>query len=113
MFGYPCAFVNGHMFTGLHQENMIVRLNDADRAQLLKLPGSGIFEPMPGRPMREYGIVPPAVIADDKAIAKWLKLGLVFVKSIPAKEKKAKKAKPAATKAAGRARAGRASAKKR
>ena len=113
MFGYPCAFVNGHMFTGLHQENMIVRLNDADRAQLLKLPGSGIFEPMPGRPMREYGIVPPAVIADDKAIAKWLKLGLAYLKTIPPKEKKAKKAKPAATKAAGRARAGRASAKKR
>jgi TfoX/Sxy family transcriptional regulator of competence genes len=113
MFGYPCAFVNGHMFTGLHQENMIVRLNDADRARLLNLPGSGIFEPMPGRPMREYGIVPPAVIADDRAVAKWLKLGLDYLKSIPPKQKKAKKTKPAAAKAAGRARAGRSAAKKR
>jgi hypothetical protein len=26
MFGYPCAFVNGNMFTGLHQENLIIRL---------------------------------------------------------------------------------------
>jgi len=26
MFGYPCAFVNGNMFTGLHQGSLIVRL---------------------------------------------------------------------------------------
>ena len=25
MFGYPCAFTGGNMFTGLHQENLIVR----------------------------------------------------------------------------------------
>jgi len=54
--------------------------------------------------MREYGIVPPAVIVDDLAIAKWLKLGLAYVKSIPPNEKKEKKAKPAGPKAAGRAR---------
>ncbi|MBM3503710.1 MAG: TfoX/Sxy family protein [Alphaproteobacteria bacterium] len=26
MFGYPCSFVNGNFFTGLHQENVVVRL---------------------------------------------------------------------------------------
>ena len=31
MFGYPCAFVGGNLFTGLHQESVIVRLAEGDR----------------------------------------------------------------------------------
>ena len=26
MFGWPCCFVNGNLFAGLHKENMIFRL---------------------------------------------------------------------------------------
>ena len=26
MFGYPAAFVNGNMFAGLHQSNVVLRL---------------------------------------------------------------------------------------
>ena len=32
MFGYPAAFVNGNMTTGLHQANWFVRLSEADTA---------------------------------------------------------------------------------
>lgn len=31
MFGYPCAFVNGKMFVGLHEENLIMRLDEVGR----------------------------------------------------------------------------------
>lgn len=31
MFGYPCAFVNGNMFVGLHEQNLIMRLDEAGR----------------------------------------------------------------------------------
>jgi len=32
MFGYPAAFANGQLFTGLHQSDLMVRLGDTDRA---------------------------------------------------------------------------------
>jgi TfoX/Sxy family transcriptional regulator of competence genes len=38
MFGYPCAFAGGSMFAGLHQENLIVRLGEVERAELLAKP---------------------------------------------------------------------------
>ena len=37
MFGYPAGFVNGNMFMGLHQENMVLRLPDGPRAELLAM----------------------------------------------------------------------------
>ncbi len=48
MFGYPCAFVGGTLFMGLHQDAMILRLSDDDRSEFLGLEGAAIFEPMPG-----------------------------------------------------------------
>ena len=35
MFGYPAAFAHGHLSTGLHQETLMVRLGEAQRAKLL------------------------------------------------------------------------------
>jgi hypothetical protein len=29
MFGWPCCFVNGNLFTGLHKQNIMFRLSDA------------------------------------------------------------------------------------
>ena len=31
MFGYPAAFLAGHLFAGLHQESLILRLSESDR----------------------------------------------------------------------------------
>ena len=58
MFGYPCAFVAGNLFTGLHQENVIVRLAERDRVAAIGKQGARLFEPMSGRPMREYIVLP-------------------------------------------------------
>jgi len=54
MFGNFVAFVNGNMFLGLFGEAVFARLNEADHAALLKAPETAVFEPMPGRPMKEY-----------------------------------------------------------
>ena len=62
MFGYPCLFVKGHMAAGLFQEDVFVRLGEPDRAAVLQL-GGRAFEPVPGRPMREYVILPKATVA--------------------------------------------------
>ncbi len=85
MFGYPAAFVNGQMMTGLHQENMILRLSDDDRTSFLKLPGARVFEPMPGRPMREYAVVPASMLGSPKQLADWLGRSLTYVRSLPPK----------------------------
>jgi TfoX/Sxy family transcriptional regulator of competence genes len=91
MFGYPCAFVNGQMFTGLHQENMILRLSEEDRSAFLALSGAKIFEPMPGRQMKEYVQVTPEVLASAKDLAAWMGKAFRYASSLPPKEKKAKK----------------------
>ncbi len=93
MFGYPCAFVNGNMFIGLHQEDFIVRLSEADRAEIGRTLGAAPFEPMQGRPMREYVALPEAVLEDEAAVGDWVARSYGFASSLPVKEKKPRKKK--------------------
>ena len=88
MFGTPCFFCHGNMFAGVHQESLIVRLGDDERAALLALPGARRFEPMPGRPMREYACVPDAMLSDREALEAWLARALAYALTLPAKQKK-------------------------
>jgi TfoX/Sxy family transcriptional regulator of competence genes len=85
MFGYPCAFTGGNMFTGLHQESCIVRLPETERARLLREPGASIFAPMPGRQMKEYVALPPAVVEDGEALRGWMTIALDYASALPAK----------------------------
>ena len=59
MFGHSAAFVHGNMFAGLHQEDVLVRLPEAERQALLSSGGRN-FEPMPGRVMKNYLLLPEA-----------------------------------------------------
>lgn len=96
MFGYPSAFVNGQLFIGLHQENLILRLSESDRGVFLQQEGAALFEPMPGRPMREYVAVPPRLLADGPALRGWVAKAYGYSRSLPPKAPKAPKAKRAA-----------------
>jgi TfoX/Sxy family transcriptional regulator of competence genes len=88
MFGYPAAFAgNGHMFTGLHEDRWMIRLPDDARAELAAA-GATPFEPMPGRPMREYLVLPAELLADAEALQRWLDRSLAYTESLPAKPKK-------------------------
>jgi TfoX/Sxy family transcriptional regulator of competence genes len=91
MFGAPCFFCHGHLFAGVHQESLIVRLGDDERAALLALPGARRFEPMPGRAMREYTCVPEAMLSDREALEAWLARALAYALTLPAKQKKPRK----------------------
>lgn len=88
MFGYPCVFVNGNMFTGLFQDEMFLRLNDQDRAAIRKEYGTSLFEPMPGRPMRQYVMVPRYVRNSPRLLRSWLTKGMEYAKSLPPKVKR-------------------------
>lgn len=93
MFGYPCAFMNGQMFTGLFQDTMMLRLSESDRATFLRQPGASTFEPMAGRPMREYVIVPDDVLRSANALKDWLERSQTYAKSLPQKSKKVRAAR--------------------
>lgn len=95
MFGYPCAFVHGQMFAGVHQESVIVRLPADQRAEVLRMPGATQFEPMAGRPMREYVVLPTTVVGDPAQLMSWLERAYAFANSLPAKT--ARQAKVRAT----------------
>lgn len=77
MFGYPCTFLNGHMLTGLHEENWIIRLPEEER-NLLSEEGGLPFEPM-GRRMKEYLKLPHEIIMNPKELKKWIEKSIAFV----------------------------------
>jgi TfoX/Sxy family transcriptional regulator of competence genes len=93
MFGGPCYWTGGNMFAAVHQESIFVRLGEKDRAELLAHPGAHLFEPMEGRPMREYVVFPDEMLADKAALRAWMGRGLAYAASLPPKEKKPRKKK--------------------
>jgi TfoX/Sxy family transcriptional regulator of competence genes len=96
MFGYPCAFVNGHLFCGLHQDSIIVRLPEARRDALVAQ-GASVFEPMPGHAMKEYVVAPLEIVADRERLRALLGEALVHASSLAPKPKKPSEAKAKAT----------------
>ena len=90
MFGYPCCFLNGNMFTGLHEENWIVRLPEEDRNELIDNHGATQFAPMEGRVMREYVTLPPTILSNPLELKKWLDKSHAFATTLPPKAKKIK-----------------------
>lgn len=85
MFGYASAFVNGNMFAGTFRDSIVVRLAEPDRAALLKLKGAASFEPMAGRPMKEYVVIPPSIVANPKELGVWIERGHRYGLTLPAK----------------------------
>lgn len=90
MFGYPAAFVNGNMFAGLFQDAMFLRLSDEDRAAFRSEYGARLFEPMPGRPMRGYVLVPRFVLKSPKLLKAWTRKAMEYTGSLPPKASRSK-----------------------
>jgi TfoX/Sxy family transcriptional regulator of competence genes len=84
MFGYPAAFVGGNMVTGLHQRNWVVRLPE-DEQEAARAEGATAFEPMPGRPMKNFVALPATIIADDDGVAGWVARAIAHGKTLPPK----------------------------
>ena len=62
MFGNLAGFVNGKMFSGLFGDDLFVKLDEKNRTELLKISGTSIFEPMKGRKMKDYIVVPKRLV---------------------------------------------------
>ena len=87
MFGQLSAFVNGNMFMGIFGEDVFVRLPEDDRAALLR-EGGRAFEPMAGRPMKEYVVLPGAWHDEPERIREWAARSLDHAEELPPKRPK-------------------------
>ena len=93
MFGSSTFFVNNNMFAGVHEDNVIIRLSEADRQEIYsKYDEVAPFTPM-GRPMREYAALPESVSADRAILSEWLDRSYRYTTALPLKERKPRKKK--------------------
>ena len=86
MFGNLASFVNGNMFAGLFGDNLFIRLSGRDRAELLGLSGSSLFEPMKGRQMKDYVVVPKSWFERPDKVKPWIARSLAVVSELPRKK---------------------------
>src|SRR5262249_25932555 len=82
VFGNLGAFVRGNMFAGLFGPAVGVRLDDAARAELEGIDGSGPFGPAE-RPMGGYTSLPGAWRATPEVAAQWVERALAHVRTMP------------------------------
>ena len=97
MFGYPAVFVGGNMASGLFEDKVVVRVGEKDARWMVREGGTA-FEPMKGRPMRGFVVVPERVRREAAGLRKWIAAGIEFARTLPPKAGK--------TNGAGRAKAG-------
>jgi TfoX/Sxy family transcriptional regulator of competence genes len=89
MFGHPVHFINGNMFAGVFGDDIFIRLREDDKRRLLAENDEvSMFEPIAGRPMREYVVLPESIHGDSQELNQWLERSFRFVRSLPPKEKK-------------------------
>ncbi len=91
MFGQLSAFVNGNMFMGIFGDDVVVRLPEDDRVEVIAA-GGAPFEPMIGRPMREYVMLPGAWREDSDRVRTWAARSLDHAEELPPKEPKKRRA---------------------
>jgi TfoX/Sxy family transcriptional regulator of competence genes len=87
MFGNRAAFVNGNMFLALFGSKVAVRLPAEDRAVLLRAAGAEAFEPMPGKPMIEYVVLPESWRKRRKKAEEWTERSFAWARELPPKKK--------------------------
>ncbi len=91
MFGMPAGFVNGNMFYGVFADGVVLRLSKESLVELHGQEGVGAFEPMPGRPWKEYVHASAEVWGGSEQLADWALEALEHTAKMPAKVKKSKK----------------------
>ncbi len=87
MFGNLAGFVNGNLFSGLYGDDMFVRLFEENREELLKVKGTSIFEPMKGKQMKDYIVLPKSWMKQKETVRAWVLRSLESVSKLPKKKK--------------------------
>lgn len=84
MFGGVGFLIHGNMACGVHKENMIVRVDPDKHEELLKKKHTRVFD-ITGRAMRGWLMVEPEGCKTAKQLSAWVKEGVEFALTLPAK----------------------------
>jgi hypothetical protein len=68
--------------------DIFVRLSEENRRELLADKGASYLEPMKGKPMKEYVVIPKAWMNKPETIRLWLSRSLDSTGKLPTKTKK-------------------------
>jgi len=89
MFGYPAYFLNGNLLIGILEKKLYLRLPRSDIEMIRREnPEVVPFEPMPGRAMKNYIVLPKSLYSNDKMFAEWLNRSIIYVSLLPPKQGK-------------------------
>jgi TfoX/Sxy family transcriptional regulator of competence genes len=87
MFGNFGAFVNGNIFAALFGSSVGVKLDDASRAELATIDGTGPFGPA-GQPMGGYTSLPGDWRSTPERAADWVERACAQTSLLPPKAKR-------------------------
>ena len=89
MFGSAAWFleVNDLMFAGAWGEGIMIRVGEKVASYLIEIGEAEPFDPMGGRPMREYVFLNGERIAEDDILLGWLDQASEFAEGLPPKTK--------------------------
>jgi TfoX/Sxy family transcriptional regulator of competence genes len=85
MFGGVCFLINGNMFCGITEKNLVLRLGEQDIADGLEEPHTGPFD-MTGKTMKMMLYVFPKGYESDEHRT-WIERAVRYARSLPAKKK--------------------------
>jgi len=84
MFGGVGFLVSGNMACGVNKDDLIVRVDPERHSMLLKKPYTRPFD-LTGRPMKGWLVVEADGVKTDKQLSAWVKAGVEFASTLPAK----------------------------
>ena len=85
-FGCVACFAEDRMFAGVNGGDVYLRIGGDARAELSRrVPGVRTFEPLPGRRMNDYVVLPSEALADPKALGRLLEDAYAAALSLPPK----------------------------
>ena len=87
MFGGLTFMVHGHMACGVVGDQLMVRVGPERYEKMLRLPHAHEMK-FTGRAMRGLVMIDPEGVANARSVATWVKRGVEFVRSLPAKKEK-------------------------
>ncbi len=89
MFGFPAYFINANMFIGLFEDKLFIRLSDDLRKSTEQRTGAlKDLEPMLGRPMKDYVVLPQSLYSKEKDLEELIAAAAIHARSLPPKAKK-------------------------
>jgi hypothetical protein len=85
MFGGVGFLLRGNRACGVHKDRLIVRVGSEKHEEALARPHARAFD-ITGRPMKEKMMVGSEGRETDQALREWVREGVEFVPTLPAKE---------------------------